>query len=229
MPMNDVLKEILATNTVRTPRGETLPLKEHIPQLECEVMQTWIAAYRPRRLLEIGLACGVSALFICDALAQTGDLETVTYYVIDPFQHSTWLSVGIRNLDRAGYRGVYTFYEEPSEFCLPRLAAEQVRLDFALIDGFHTFDHTLVDFFYINRLLSIGGIVVFDDIQLPSIQKVVAHVATYECYEILPPPPQLRRSLPARVRRLLNVPEFRLTAFLKTAPDRRRWDWHREF
>jgi predicted O-methyltransferase YrrM len=227
--MNDVLKEILATRTVRKLSGETLPLKASIPQLECEVIQTWITAHRPHRLLEIGLAYGVSALFICDALARWGDGETVEYHIIDPFQHSKWLSVGLHHLDQAGYRGRYTFHEEPSEFCLPRLAAEQTCLDFALIDGFHTFDHTLVDFFYVNRMLTVGGIVVFDDIQLPSVRKVVAHVTTYGCYELLPPPPQFRQAVPARVRRLRNVPEFRVTAFIKTAPDCRGWDWHQDF
>jgi len=45
--------------------------------------------------------------------------------------------------------------------------AQGERIDFAFIDGAHTFDHVLVDFFYIDRMLNVGGIVAFDDVGFP--------------------------------------------------------------
>ena len=35
--------------------------------------------------------------------------------------------------------------------------------DFIFIDGWHTFDYTLVDMFYADRLLRIGGYLLIDD------------------------------------------------------------------
>jgi hypothetical protein len=134
--------------------------------------------------------------------------------------------VGRLNLDRAGFPRRYRLHEAPSELCLPRLLEQGQHFELALIDGMHTFEHALVDFFYVNRMLEVGGVVILDDANLPSIRKLVAHIATYDCYETLPFPDAFR--VQARVLGLLNAP-FRLAAFRKTAEDDRPWDWHREF
>jgi predicted O-methyltransferase YrrM len=221
--MNPVLREILATDRVTAPDGSALPLHSGLAPKACEIIQGWIGEHRPRRLLEIGLAYGVSALFICDAIAGWQDAD---YHIIDPLQTSLWQSVGRLNLDRAGFAGRYRLHEVPSELCLPRLLEQGQTFQFALIDGMHTFDHALVDFFYVNRMLEVGGIVVFDDANLPSIRTLVAHIATYDCYEELPFPHAFR--IQARALKLVKAP-FRLAAFRKIAADDRPWDWHREF
>ena len=224
--MNPLIEEIFATSTVRTASGEEIPLHSNLPREECEVVQEWIRARRPRTVLEIGMAFGVSSLVIAEALAE---IEGASHHIIDPHQRGEWRGVGIANLKRAGYDGRYVLYEEPSEFCLPRLLAEGFSIDFALIDGWHSFDQVLVDFYYLNRMTSPGGAIAFDDLQLPSVAKVVAHVATYECYRELEPPASCRRSVTARARRLMGTREFRVAAFEKVAPDVRAWDWHRDF
>jgi hypothetical protein len=55
-------------------------------------------------------------------------------------------------------------------------------VDFAFVDGWHTFDHVLVDFFYIDRLLRVGGIVVFDDASMPAIHRICRYIATNRQY-----------------------------------------------
>jgi hypothetical protein len=122
-----------------------------------------------------------------------------------------------------------TVYEDLSELRLPGLLAEGQRYDFAFIDGWHTFDQVLVEFFYINRMLDVGGIVVFDDVHLPSLAKVLAHIGTYDCYRPLELPPEFPVSLPMRVRALAGVPPVRIAGFVKTASDERDWDWYHEF
>jgi len=223
MNMNPVLRQILETDQVLAPDGSALPLHSGISPKACEVIQAWIGQHRPRRLLEIGFAYGISSLFICDAIAGSGEVE---YHIIDPLQQSLWQSVGRSNLDRAGFAGLYRLHEEPSEFCLPRLLQAGETFQFALIDGMHTFDHALVDFFFVNRMLEVGGILVMDDANLPSIRKLAAHIATYDCYEKLPFPPGFR--VQERVLDMLDK-SFRLAAFRKVEEDRRPWDWHREF
>ena len=224
--MNDLLREIFETKKVISADGQALPLHSHIPPFEGEVLQTWIAERQPRRLLEIGFAYGISALFVCEAIES---FEPVSHDIIDPSERTDWQSVGTLNLERAGYAGRYTWHEQPSEICLPHMLAQGKQIDFALIDGFHTFDHTLVDFFYVNRMLAVGGIVIIDDIELPAIRKVAAFVNTYECYEPLALPESLLNSVIARARSMLNLPPSRLVGFTKVAMDKRGWDWYRDF
>jgi predicted O-methyltransferase YrrM len=71
--------------------------------------------------------------------------------------------LGLANLDRAGYARLVEFHDEPSYRALPALEAAGQRIEFAFIDGWHTFDYVMVDFFYVDRMLRVGGIVVLDD------------------------------------------------------------------
>lgn len=153
----------------------------------------------------------------------------IQYHIIDPYQNTDWENIGKTNLDRAGFAGGYILHQEPSELCLPHLLAQKLTVDFAFVDGFHTFDHTLVDFFYLNRMMKVGGIIVFDDILLPSIQKLCAYICGYPCYRELPFPAEFLQRREVRVRRMMQSPLSRLIAFQKTAEDTRPWNWYHEF
>lgn len=179
--MNAVLQEILSTRTV-TNGQQTFPLQAHIDQTEAGLLRRAVRAARPKVSLEVGFAYGISALCICDTLAEIGSASR--HIVIDPNQSTNWNGIGLRNLRKAGYGDMIELREERSEFALPQLLKEGVEIDFAFIDGWHTFDHVLVDFFYINKMLRVGGIVAFDDTDFPAIDRVVKHVATYPCYEL---------------------------------------------
>ncbi len=52
-----------------------------------------------------------------------------------------------------------SIYRRLSEICLPQLLQQELRFDFAYVDGWHTFDHVMMEFFYINRMLDEGGVV----------------------------------------------------------------------
>jgi len=56
---------------------------------------------------------------------------------------------------------------------LPQLLKNKTELDFAYIDGWHTFDYTPVDFFYIDKMLKVRGIVAFNDVSWRSVHKVI--------------------------------------------------------
>jgi predicted O-methyltransferase YrrM len=201
--MNALLAELLATNHVQWPDGARQPLHSHIPAFECQIIQQWIKDYRCSQLIEIGLAYGISSLFICDAIA---DQPEAVYHIIDPHQTRNWQGVGLRHLQAAGYGTRFHFYENYAECVLPHLWQAGFRCDFALIDGRHTFDQTLVDFFWINKLLVVNGLVIFDDIQLPAIQRATKYVATYPCYQRLALPAASQQATTARVRKLAGAP-----------------------
>ncbi len=134
--MIPLLKEIFRTSTVSNGTA-TFPLASHMDVEEGALLQRVIAAVQPAESLEVGMAFGISTLFICEALSQLQ--KPVTHRVLDPDQSLRYNSVGLYNVDQAGYRDIVRFFQEPSEVALPRLMSEHLKLDFALIDGWHTF------------------------------------------------------------------------------------------
>jgi len=175
-----ILEELLGKKEVVSPDGSRIPLHSSINKEEGEFLQRLVAAVRPVVSLEVGLAYGVSALFICEALAKVG---AQAHIVIDPSQTGYWQGIGLRYLKEAGYGHLIKHYALESQAALPNIVAEGTRIDFAFIDGWHTFDHALVDFFYIDKLLNVGGIVAFDDAGFPAIHKLCRFVATNRNYK----------------------------------------------
>ncbi len=226
--MNSVLKEILDTKKV-SDGTEILRLHSSMDEHEGDLISKVIQRVRPTTSLEVGFAYGVSTLFICDALARID--RPARHIVLDPFQFSEWKGIGLRNIKSAGYDKFVELREERSEIALPQLLNENTILDVAVIDGWHTFDHALVDFFYINKMLRIGGVVVLDDSTMPSVGRLVDHVLTYGCYRIF--------GIPSGhglfVRRLAYYGRLKKTkwpsaiALEKIASDNRRFDWYRPF
>ena len=235
--MNSVLQEILATRIV-SDGSEDLPLHSNIPEAEGALIKRVFSAVRPTTSVEVGFAYGISTLFICDALAEAG--QTARHYVFDPVQRTVWKGIGLRNVERAGYNRFVELREEKSELGLPQLLREGAVIDAALIDGWHTFDHTLVDFFYINKMLRVGGVIIFDDSSWPSVGRVIDHILTYPCYRVFDMVPGAKmpivgRSWPLTARKLAYLARIKpsrwpsAVALQKIAPDERRWDWHKRF
>lgn len=184
--MNPILKKIIETRTCPSLDGksEVKVSATSVSPREGELIQKAVRASEACVSLETGLAYGTSALYICDALRQT---ENTQHIVIDPYQNhadAAWKGLGINNLRLAGYEKQVRFMEKPSHLALPQLIEENLSIDFGFIDGYHTFDHTLLDFFYIDQLLKVGGIVVFDDTNWQSIRKVCSFVLKNRDYEV---------------------------------------------
>ena len=144
--MNPLLQEIYATNCATASDGRKLSIAgQSIDQNEAEFLSEIVAELRPVVTLEVGLAFGASALAICDALQVTSSNRHI---VIDPFQnHRKWSGIGLHNLRRAGFEQIIEFHEAYSYTILPQLQTTGQKIDFAFIDGAHTFDFVFVDFF----------------------------------------------------------------------------------
>ena len=152
--INPVVKQILMSKTVTDEFGNNHKLRSEIGPDKGEFIWALIQSNEIEHSIEIGCAFGISSLYICDALSQK---ESPRHVIIDPFQSTTWHGVGVNNLQTAGF-SFYELIEKPSEIALPTLLQNEERFDFAFIDGYHTFDHALLDFFYLNRLLKIQGL-----------------------------------------------------------------------
>jgi predicted O-methyltransferase YrrM len=144
--------------------------------------------------LEVGCAFGLSSLHICEALRSR---PGASHTIIDPRQMDVWHGVGVTHLERAGI-DFYSLISEPSELALPNLLRSQPEgFDFVFIDGWHTFDQTMLDIFYANRLVRVGGYIVIDDCNWASVSAAVSYYENYPAYELLRKP-----ALTARTRRL---------------------------
>lgn len=180
--MLPLVDEILRTKTVRSVDGTTtFPLKDAIDAEIGALLQKLIEEKRPSVTLEIGLAYGISGLFICEALNKVGGKKHIA---LDVSQSTIWSGIGIHHLHQAGFGDLVELREQFSQDALPQLVNEGVKVDFAFIDGSHTFDQKMIDFFYVDRLLNVGGIIAFDDCDWTSIHQVCRFIATNRPYRV---------------------------------------------
>jgi len=244
--MNPVLDEIMKTGRTLLSSGKYTQVTEHIDHVSGRLLKKIIREVRPKICLEIGLAFGISTLYILEALHEIGGQRLIG---MDPAQFdSHWRGGGLYNIRRAGYESLYDFHENTSQQVLPVLVGQGQRIQFAFIDGWHTFDHTLVDFFYVDQMLDKGGIIVFDDVGYPSIKRVCDFIITNRDYEVFDSVRHhggnnLRRLIKYRMRQILNplvrtdktpsvevvakeysIHDVYFLALKKLSDDSRRWD-----
>ncbi|MEZ5379058.1 MAG: class I SAM-dependent methyltransferase [Acidimicrobiales bacterium] len=247
--MTDILDEIYESGTVLTPEGVRKPLHSAVNRLEGQFLEGLIHDDPSiRNVLEIGCAYGLSSLHILRGLAGR---DGAHHTIVDPFQHEMWEGIGIANIERAGLTG-YSLVEERSEVLLPQLAAQQPgSFDLIFIDGWHTFDHTLVELFFANLMIREGGYIVVDDCSFSSVAKAVSYLEHYPAYTIHRQSPTTRepkRLAASLLHRLLPEPIAgavlprtvydriyvrtmfsTMVALQKVAPDERDWDWFAPF
>lgn len=181
--VHPLVDEVLTTRRTLLPDGTSAAADSFIPRDECELVYEMIATSGATSAVEVGMAYGVSSLCIADALRKNADSPRLV--CIDPAQEWGWHHGGVHLLRRAGYDGFVQVIEEPSQLALPRLVSAGEHFGFAFIDGWHTFDHTLIDFFFVDMLLPDGGVVVFDDVSYPAINAVVRFILANRDYELL--------------------------------------------
>lgn len=170
----DLAKQTLASGDARL-RASGISLAEG------EFLHSVLRSSSAERTIEIGCAFGISSLFICDAIREKNSPHHV---IVDPNQSTEYGGQGIARLKEAQI-SFFELIEKPSEVALPRLLEEGRHFDFGFVDGYHTFDHTLLDFYYLDRLIPKGGYVVIDDNQIPPVAKAIRYIARYPNYRLV--------------------------------------------
>ena len=168
-----------------------------------------INKYKLKKCLEVGMAFGISAFYI---LTAGKDISLIS---IDPFQKDPkqWDSMGLKLIKKMDLNHRHHFIEELSYIALPKLLGSYGRnyFDFIFIDGWHTFDYTLIDFFYADKLLNKGGVILIDDTLHEGVKKFVKYIeSNYKNYKIIP----------------TNNTQ---AAFIKIEEDSREWFFHSGF
>jgi predicted O-methyltransferase YrrM len=209
MPAAALIDRIYESGKVEAADGERLDaFPESVPRFHAQEIERLVRDLALTSTLETGMAYGLSTLAICSVHeARAGG----SHIAIDPYQSTDWRGIGVLNLERAGLSARARVIEARSDVALPRLRDEGLRIDFALIDGLHLFDATLVDFYLIDQLMDVGGVVVFHDTWMPAVAQAVAYVLANRAYEPI------------------EAGDAAMSALRKQADDDRAWDFHRDF
>ena len=157
-------------------------------------------ASRPhiRNTIEVGCANGISSIYLCSGISAK---QNPSHTAIDPFQTSYFHGRGLSNVRKAGF-SFFQLIEQPSEIALPNLLSSGTSFDLAFIDGLHTADQTLLDFYYLDRLIPVGGIIAMDDVNARAVNKIAHYVSTYQNYRLIGTAG--RRGAPRRVVNLIK-------------------------
>jgi hypothetical protein len=130
---------------------------------------------------------------------------------IDPFQTTQWKSFGLNLIKDIKLNNNHNLYEDKSYIMLPKLLEKKEVYDLIFIDGWHTFDYTLLDFFYADLLLKVGGIIIIDDAMHQGVGKCLRYLdSNYKHYKRIQSP---------------NT----VGAYQKISDDKRDWDYHTNF
>lgn len=240
--MNTLIEQIYRSGYTEDAQGNRIKLfPTSIPYEEGAALYALIRRVKPARTLEIGMAYGLSTLFICQAHQDNGGGQHTT---IDPMETQMWKSVGLLNIQRAGLEHILRFREAPSHEALPDLLRQRECFDFVFVDGCHRFDYTILEFFYIDELLAPGGYIMFDDLTLPAIRKALAFILRNRNYtlaaEFAETPPPLWKLALRLVKHVGQAPldllpslmffaQKRYCVVRKIAPDDKKWDFYRSF
>ncbi len=223
--VNKYLSQVYVSGEIMNENGVFQKFRDVTNPIEGRHIYNLIYQNKYKHTLEIGLAMGASAVWICQAHKDLGH-KGKCHVAIDPNQSTIYENMGRLLVKRAGLSSFMKVIETTSYAGLPKLL-EQVtngtipRFHLIYIDGWHTFDYTLVDFFYADLLLEINGVIVVDDIKHKPVQKFMKYVETnYPHYTLVKETPCFSVS---------NSKLSTQATFIKNAKDSRNWNYHREF
>lgn len=241
------LEKILSSKTYVNSKNESIKIHSETGLEQCRFLQRIIRTHKCKQSLEIGCAYGISTLAIIEEIAQNEG----NHIAIDKFQTKHWAGNGIDLIKSANLDKYLSFYEDYSYIILPRLLYDGIELDFAYIDSTKLIDWLMVDFFYIDKILKINGIVVFDDVDFPSIKKLlrfISQLPNYDVYDTYPKNNTYSKSKLLKIKTLKSMPKSKhyiknellntdfdlginssCIALIKTGEDCRKYDWHTSF
>lgn len=170
-----VIDEVYEEGSVLDQHGVSCPLDAHsVSRRRGETIRDLVMSTGAASTIEVGLAWGLSCLFLCEGLLRSG-CDTPRHLAIDPFQNSSWGNAGLILTRRAGLAPIVEFLELDSKVALPRLMDVGDRFDFGFVDGDHKFESVFTDLLFMTRLVKPGGLIVVDDVWMPAIRLAIAY------------------------------------------------------
>lgn len=179
--MLEICKEIFSTNSIEADdSGRRLHLHSHTSLDQCLFIQKMFDEVKPQRTLEVGLAYGISSLFILEKHKQYGS-QNQAHLIIEPYP---WGNTAIHNFQKAGVLQFAKIINQLSDEVLPALYLNKHSIQMAYLDTTKLFDVVLQDFYFIDKILDINGIIIIDDCDTTGINLVARFILGLENYEI---------------------------------------------
>jgi predicted O-methyltransferase YrrM len=184
LELPQTLKKLYKTGFVVDKKNvEREAISSTISEAEAVILMRIVTDIKAEVTLETGLAFGASAVAIAHAKKGFPSSRKM-HYAIDPNQNDFYEGAALVAIEQEKLEDQFKLLEGPSHMMMPELIRDQEKLDFAFVDGWHTFDYTLLDFFLIDKILKPGGVIAFHDMQALSKQKVLRYILTHRQYTI---------------------------------------------
>ena len=183
-----------------------------------ELLRSIMMDCKPIKSLEVGMGFGGSALTIASCHKALGHTDPNSHTAIDLAQSSYWDNVAVDGLQRAGLTQLVRTIEQPSANALASLSENGERFDLCYVDGSHQFEDVFVDFYFIGRMLNVGGVVLFDDSSDAHVAKVLQFIRSnfegvFEEFDLNQYVADSKQKLRRRIGRLVG--SVQLVAFSK--------------
>lgn len=242
-----MIDELVTTRAAVLPGGRTRSIDQYaVPNDAAAILERAARLSPAGCVIETGCASGLSTLHICRGRMDAGLLDAASVsHAIDPNQTRHFESMGIRHVERAGLSGVCRVHDRAAHEVLPELLATGTRAGFAFIDGMHQMDFVMLEAFYIDRMLAVGGVVAIHDLWMPALQHFACFWAANRAYEpvtatdsaiVAGPCESDRRGVRDPMtasaffrRRLLGYVDRSVLLLRKTGEDGRAWDEFRDY
>jgi predicted O-methyltransferase YrrM len=179
---SDIFLAPLRRGAVDSGDGTFVSLSSAIWEAHALALHRFVLRYRPAISLEIGMGHAISTLAILSALDEIGAGRLIS---VDPNQSTGWRGVGRRMVDDAGLSSYHHIVEKPDYLALPELLEDDVQVDFAYVDGWHTVDNVILDAFFLDKMSPIGGVIAFNDCGFPAVRKALRFLTSHRHYRQL--------------------------------------------
>lgn len=252
--MLQTLSEIFELNTIEVDdSGQRIALHSHTSKRQGEFLQAMFDLVKPKKSLEVGFAYGISTLFILEKHRQNNSNDQC-HIVIEPDDY--WGSAAVHNIGKEGLTKYLEIKKDYSDRILTALFLQNHRIQFSYIDTTKRFDIVMQDFYFIDKMTDVGGIVILDDCGggWPGIQRVARYVSTLPHYKLIGTHDEKKQSLKRSLiltlanlflqlvplkNQLVETCNFKTNkelglnyaclAFKKISEDKRNWDWDKAF
>jgi len=174
------LDGIAVSPTATSEDGREIPQRWQLNVRYAHFLYQLVKVLQPARVLEIGMAHGISSAYIAAARRlYAGESPQQAHVIVDPFQTSDWQGAGRALLKRLGLDAGVEIIEDLSVHAVPALEKRGDRFDFVFIDGNHCLDYTLADVLVCDRVLRTGGFLAMDDSRGFGVKFAVPYLDKY--------------------------------------------------
>jgi predicted O-methyltransferase YrrM len=252
--MLKTLETIFERGTIEiNEQGDRIPLHSNTSKEQGLFLQKIFDKIKPSKSLEVGFAYGISSLFILEKHREYGSAERA-HLVIEPDNY--WGNAAVHNIEKEGLSSYLQIRKNYSDKILTKLFHENYRIQYAYIDTTKQFDVVMQDFYFINKILDVSGVVILDDCGggWPGVQRVARFINTLPHFKVLEGHLELKYTLKKKVAKyvlssIINMLPFKkrfyetidfktdkelglnfsCIAFQKIDEDRRSWNWDKSF